>query len=424
MPNVHDQPVVSRLPASGALQGLLFLLGGCLAASAWALDALPEAELSTVTGEGLGILPENIRIVFDDTAYVRALPRGAPASGSGVAGGQGNVADLFWYGLAFSGADGNLNNRVGGLISSWGTSSNPWTFLATSPTFFLYNNTGSTATNAAYPVLRYAAPRYTAAGDFTSASVMALKYAFFGDIVACGAGTPTYGSTTICGGLTQNGTLRSISVWDGFSFHGSQYNIFQSTVDYGKYMGNAAVEFLPVVAGGSAADDKGTFGAVWLNRINSNTTGVLRFGLGGYTGSGAVPETSSRSFNANEGIYITDLDINMPVGHLHYQPLIFDNDASGNLILEVVRIPNNSAIYGYAYRDYSLSGAADLAKMCTNATVDCANATHGELRMGKVAFKNSAGTEILGSRGAAGTASSVSIEGIFLQHVKVKTLGL
>ncbi len=403
---------------------LQLLLAATLSAQLPALDELPERELAGVSGEGLGILPENIRIVFDDTAYIRALPRGAPADGSGVAGGRGNVADLLWYGFAMSGADANLNNRVGGTITSWGTANNPWVFLATSPTFLWYSGSGSSAPNLPYPVLQYAAPRYTAGTDFTAASVMNLKYAFFGDITVCGAGTPAYGATSICGGLSQINTLRSVSVWDGFAFHGSKYSIFQSTVDYGKYMGDAAQEFLPVQAGGSAADDRGSFGAVWLNRINSNSSGVLRFGVGGYTGSGTVPETASRSFNANEGVWITDLDINMPVGHLHYQPLIFDNDANGNLIIEAVRIPNNSAIYNYAYRDYALSTAPQLAKMCTNATVDCADATHGEVRMGKLAFKNAAGTEILGSRGAAGTAASVSIEGIFLQHLKVKTLGL
>lgn len=407
---------------------------------AWAaLEPIDDDEaLGAISGTGLAILPQNTRIVFDPAAYLRSLPRGAPAPGSGVAGGAGRATDLFWYGIAFTGADGNANNRAGaGAITSWGAESNPWVLLATSPSHLLYD--GSTAN---YPVLQYRAPAYTAAADFTSAAVMNLKYAFFGDIAVCGAGTPAYGSTAACGGLPVAGRLQSISVWDGFALHGSRYSIFQSTVDYGKYMGNAAVEFLPVTGTGAQSD--GSFGAVWLNRINSSSTGVLRFGVGGSNGTAALPETVALTFNASEGVWMTDLDINMPVGHLHYQPLIFDNDASGNLVIELVRIPNNVNVYNYAYRNYGLAGVdpaalntatpgnpapqtgadSTIAKMCTNATLDCTDATHGEARIADLEYRDNAGAVIVGSRGLAGTPASVAVEGVFLQHLKIRTLGL
>ncbi|MDF3029885.1 MAG: hypothetical protein K0R03_443 [Moraxellaceae bacterium] len=397
-----------------------------------------DQALGEVTGEGLAILPQGTRIIFDSTAYLRSLPRGAPATGSGVAGAAGNAADLFWYGIAFSAADGNLNNRVGAsAIASWGAEGNPWVLLATSPSHLLYD--GSTAN---YPVLQYRAPSYLVGTDFTSASVMNLKYAFFGDIAVCNAGTPAYGSTTACGGLGVAGKLQSISVWDGFALHGSRYSIFQSTVDYGKYMGNAAVEFLPVTGTGAQSD--GSFGAVWLNRINSNTNGVMRFGVGGSNGSVALPETVPLTFNASEGLWLTDLDINMPVGHLHYQPLVFDNDASGNLVIELARIPNNVNVYNYAYRNYGVTGVdpaalvsgspgnpapqtgadSTIAKMCTNATLDCTDATHGELRVADLEYRNNSAAVIEGSRGVAGTPASVAVEGVFLQHLKIRTLGL
>lgn len=397
-----------------------------------------DESLRAVVGEGLAIFPQNTRIIFDANAYLRSLPRGAPAAGSGVAGGAGRAADLFWYGLAISGADGNKNSRVStSAIANWGAEGNPWVFLATSPSHLLYDGT-----TANYPVLQYRAPSYMAAADFTSAAVMNMKYAFFGDIAVCAAGTPTYGSTAGCGGLAVAGKLQSISVWDGLAVHGSRYSIFQSTVDYGKYMGSSSSEFLPVT--GTGAQAKGTFAAAWLNRINSNTTGVLRFGVGGSNGTAALPETASLTFNINEGLWMTDLDINMPVGHLHYQPLIFDNDDRGNLVIELVRIPNNVNVYNYAYRNYGLvnvdpttpdtsspgnpapmTGAdSAVATMCTNATVDCTNATHGELRVADLEYRNSAGAVLEGSRGAAGTSASVAVEGIFLQHLKIRTLGL
>ncbi|MDP2226138.1 MAG: hypothetical protein Q8J78_01500 [Moraxellaceae bacterium] len=411
------------------------------AGAASAMTEIEESELGDFTGEGVALLPENFRVVFDPTAYIRQMPRGAPAAGSGVAGGFGNSVDLFWYGFAFSGANGDKNQRVSPTsISSWGTASNPWVFLATTPTFFKYNGL-----NEGHPILQYRAPAYRAAADFASASVMNLKYAFFGDIAICAAGTPTYGSTALCGGLAggfgpssalvnANARLQSISVWDGLSFHGSQYSIFQSTVDYGKYMGNAGVEYLPVASGGAVVDDVGTFGAVWLNRLNSAPTGVLRFGVGGSNGTANLPETADLTFNANEGVWVTDLDINMPVGHAHYQPLIFDSDAAGNLVIQLVRIPNQANVYGYAYCNYGANnggacathgvGLGSASKLCTNSTIDCTHATHGEVRMGRMEFRNSGGTTVVGSRGAVGTPGSVAIEGIFFQNLKITTLGL
>lgn len=423
---------------------LAFSSGGAMAA----LESVDEEELDGVTGEGIAILPENTRIIFDQLAYIRTLPRGAPVNSAG-GGFVDRAADLLWYGFVFTGGDGNvaaLPTAASPAITSWGSAGNPWVFQAFSSPKMLYDGT-----TPGYPVLQYSAPVYRAAGDFTdNTNVMNLKYAFHGDIGVCNAGTPTYGSQAACGGLGVAAKLQSISVWDRFSFHGSKYNIFQSTVDYGKYMGNAGVEFLPVVGGGAVADDDGTFGAVWLNRINSSNnttagqTSVMRFGVGGATSNTTIPQVTVPTFNANEGVWVTDMDFNMPVGHLNYQPIIFDNDANGNLVIEVVRIRNLNTVYNYAYQNYGYaSGTIDPAaagtnhpaqniadKMCTRTTLDCADpnlaqhATHGQVHFGKIEFKDNAGTSILGSRGAAGTQASAIIDGIFIQHLKIRTLGL
>lgn len=420
-----------KLP-SFTLLSLFVLLAGMTAGANAALEPVLEDDLGDVTGEGIAILPENIRIVFDPAAYIRTLPRGAPVNSAG-GGFTDRAADLLWYGFAFSGQDGTVTAvSSANRIPSWGTASNPWVFRAISTNNLLYDGT-----SPGYPVLQYSAPRYTAAGDFTdNVNVMNLKYAFYGDIGVCNTGTPTYGSVAACGGLGVAAKLQSISVWDRLSFHGSKYSIFQSTADYGKYMGNAGTEFMPVVAGGAVADDDGSFGAVWLNRINSSTTGVMRFGVGGAVSNTTIPQVTPGTFNANEGIWVTDMDFNMPVGHLHYQPILFDNDAAGNMIIEVVRIRNLNTIYNYAYQNYGYTGIDPAAaganhpapnvaaKMCTNATLNCDDATHGQVNFGKIEFKDNAGTSILGSRGAAGTAASSRIDGIFVQHLKIKTLGL
>ena len=420
-----------KLP-SFTLLSLFVLLAGMTTGASAALEPVQEDDLGDVTGEGIAILPENFRVVFDPSAYIRTMPRGAPVDSTGGPS-VDRAADLLWYGFAFSGQDGGVTAvSSANRITSWGTASNPWVFRAISTNNLLYNGT-----SPGYPVLQYSAPRYTAAGDFAdNVNVMNLKYAFYGDIGVCNVGTPTYGSVAGCGGLGAAAKLQSISVWDRLSFHGSKYSIFQSTADYGKYMGNAGVEFLPVTAGGAVADDDGSFGAVWLNRINSSPTGVMRFGVGGATSNTTIPQVTPGAFNNNEGIWVTDMDFNMPVGHLHYQPIIFDNDAAGNLVIEVVRIPNNPAVYNYAYQNYgtavdpAAAGANNpapniAAKMCTNATLNCDDATHGQVSFGKIEFKNNAGTSVLGKNNlGAGVQASAKLDGIFIQHLKIKTLGL
>lgn len=409
------------------------------------LEPVEDTDLGGVTGAGLAILPQNTRIVFDPLAYLRMIPRGAPVNSSG-GGFTDRAADLFFYGLAFTGADytvAGLNTIASAnSIANWGTESNPWVFRAISTTDPDYG-TGSTST--AFPILQYSAPRYTSAADFTDPTVMNLKYGFYGDIAICNTGTPTYGSTAGCGGLGAAAKLQSISVWDGFSFNGSKYSIFQSRVDYGPYVTSGSTNEFEAITGTKT----GTFGAVWLNRINSNTTGVLRFGVGGPASNVNLPETVLPVFNSSEGVRVTGLDINMTIGHLHYQPIIFDSQNNGNMVIEVVRIPNTAAVYNYAYQNYGLSGVDPAAasgtnpapniaaKMCTNATLDCADpaaaqqATHGQVSMARVEYFNNSGANvpICNSSGsspcsAATTAASVLIDGVFIQHLKVTTLGL
>lgn len=405
--------ITKKVSASGVLIGTMLLAGVACAD----LQQLQDQDMTEVTGAGLAVLPENLRILFGPNDYIRAVPRGAPV--------YGKAADMYWYGFAFSGGDGDVTQRYTATkIKQWGTEGNPWTFRAISPSFLNY-----VGASVAQPVLQYSAPDFLLASDFndptvsggTSAGAMNLKYAFFGDLAVCG-GTPTYGSFSACGGQSVNARLLSQNVWDRFSFHGSQYNIFQTVVDYGKYLSTPGSEFLAV-----SGANQGTFGAVWTNRINSSPSGVYRFTVAQSGTAGlqqtTFPETnSSLAFNTTEGVWIKDMDFNMPVGHLHYQPIIFDNDSSGNMVIEVVRIPNVAAVYNYAYRNYSVADPGPLSpatKMCTNATLDCTNATHGQVWMGNITFKDASGN-------AANDVDlgSALMDGIFIQHLKIKTLGL
>lgn len=392
-----------KLPTLNQIALAVSLMFAC---QVQALELLDDELLSDTTGEGIAILPENFSISFDPLAYVRAIPRGVPATGL-------KHADVYYYGVSLGAPDGtltalnNMNSLTVGNIASWGTATNPWVLRVESTTNLLYS--GAIPAGAGYPIFQYRAPTFTPGEG-------GLKYAFVGELQVCNSPAAAIGANGVsaCGGGTlftgtsagaTPGRLEMLNVWNDFTLNGSRFSIFQNTFDT-------------------------SFGLTWLNRINSSATGVYRIGVAQLTAStpaGAGPRATAPAFDPDEGVFFTDLDINLPLGNLNYQPLIFTGDATGNFSIELVRIPNTAAVYTAAYRDYTGS-AADLAKQCNNTTVNCggdptnatlalrAPATHGQITAGNISFKDTVGTTV--------NLGSASIDGIFFQHLKIKTLGL
>ena len=217
--------------------------------------------------------------------------------------------------------------------------------------------------------------------------------------------------------------MQAQSVWNDVTLNGSRFSIFQSTVDYD----DSTHQDTPLHP--AVATNNGSFGIAWLNRINSSPTGVFRFSVAETAQPDCVltPSACSNSttdtistaaptFNTVEGFYATDFDMNVVVGNLHYQPLIMGSagDGSENFQIELVRIPNNPDVYNQFYRDYN--DASQDYKMCTGAKVDCSQATHGELSIGKVEFKSPTGVTV--------DLGSAKYEGLMIQHLKLRTLGL
>lgn len=361
-----------------------------------ALELLEDELLSEEIGGAIAFLPENFKIVSDDTAYVRTLPSAtAPAFPVPAAPNVlSEKAELLWYGIALAGNDGNTSDRVGNAITSWGTANNPWILKVESISKIRYDGV-----TAAVPIMSYYAPTY-ALNDGE------LKYAFWSDLVIRDRTTDTI-----------NGRFQTQSVWNGVSLNGSRFSMFQTTVDYTNSLHTA-------VAGTTA----GSLGVAWLNRINSSSTGAFRFSAAetsqpagaNLTGVAAINSisTAAPTFNTVEGFYANDFDMNMVVGNLHYQPMIIGSTGDGtqNFQVEVTRIPNTPAVYNAFYRDYSNNSAAELAKMCTSTTIDCSAATHSELRIGKVEFKSPTGATL--------DMGSGIYEGMMIQHLKIRTLGL
>ncbi|HEX5361981.1 MAG TPA: hypothetical protein VFW49_13005 [Fluviicoccus sp.] len=385
------------------------------------LQPMGDEGMEDVSGAGVALLPENFRITFDDTAYIKTLT-------STTAPAFGKKAELIWYGMTLGAANGSLSSRGAGQITSWGTASNPW--LLKVETINALNYSGALQNVA---VMNYYAPKYTPGEG-------GLKYSFWGDVIVRCVDNTSVGCTV--GGVDSvlditnvdlqptrpapagivatevssigyfDGHFQSQNIWDDFTLNGSRFSIFSSVVDY-----NSAAHTTV------ASTTNGSLGLVWLNRINSSATGKYRFSVaqsapGTLNGSGLT--TVAPTFNNTEGFYITDMDINMVVGSLHYQPVIIGAvQGSQNFQIELVRLPNIAAIYNKHYIDYTkydLGDATEVAKMCSNTTADCTGATHSNINFGKVEFKNTAGATV--------DLGSAAISGMMFHHLKIRTCGL
>ena len=110
----------------------------------------------------------------------------------------------------------------------------------------------------------------------------------------------------------------------------------------------------------------------------------------------AVNGGGAPTFDANEGIFIYNLNANLVLGNL-YQPLIVSSDGK-NFTLELARIPNKEAIYKQIYTDYGYNGTVDpsykgstcnvyqcgTAMTLGGKTYQGSNATHSSISIGTV----------------------------------------
>ena len=186
-------------------------------------------------------------------------------------------------------------------------------------------------------------------------------------------------------------------IWDGFGINGTQINLYSTPGCPSATCSSGG----GVTTGTGNSDYANTLGISGRLRFNSQKNGVLRL---------SVAESSIGKFDSYEGIYIQNLDINLPLGNLNYQPLILSTNSSGQVSLELARIPNVPAAYNQFYIDYGTSTAlgtsgalTPAAGMCTGTSCP-STATHGNLTIGDVYVNNGtavAGVTINGTTGYA-----------------------
>jgi len=254
--------------------------------------------------------------------------------------------------------------------------------------------------------------------------------------------------------------LRLQGVWNNFSLNGSRLQLFQTlggatsaggmSPFYNDTLGFAGVVRLnsgdasnlratitsntPTSSVGAwvnrystqytGAPSNNSPSADWLYRIRSQTTTVTS------TGSWTAPTDSAMNnvlrlstresgtgqgnlvtpainggltptFDANEGLYLYNPNINLVLGSL-YQPLVLSSDGK-NFSLELARIPNKPEIYKKIYTDYSGTNNSYLGSTCNvyqcgtsvtlgGKTYQGSSATHSSISIGSTVYNSATNT--------------------------------
>ena len=477
---------------------LLSLMTLCVSPMSFALQPLSDETLSSTTGEGIALVPQDAYFVFQgenstandltdrskDTGYIHVIPVG-PLTNAALDTNKDNIvdskdhsvgkADLFVYGLALSKSDGNHNSRLANSdaaarIGSWGTATNPWILKVETdnqvPNFDLNSKCTASDPKCQVPYLTLEAPLFNTSiptNVADGADAYKLKMGLWADAFVLDlskkegdAALYKLGSTnqTVEGRANR---LRLQAIWNDFTINGSRLQVFQTL--------NGSTN-----SNGMSAFYNNTLGIAGLIRLNSGDAAnlkatslndkVLRLSTRETTNtnlldSPAVNGTSAPIFDANEGLFIHNLNANLVLGSL-YQPLILGSDGT-NFSLELTRIPNKEEIYRKIYTDYDnpnstfYQGSTCNVYKCGNNGLtgyQGNNATHSSITIGSTVYdasKNTLsaykGADAVGvsfgamrpvSRGAGVNApaanfknmGSAVIDGVLIQHLKITTKGL
>lgn len=241
--------------------------------------------------------------------------------------------------------------------------------------------------------------------------------------------------------------MRTQFIANGLSLNGSQVRMFQTLESDNKNYNQ-------------------TFGMASLLRLNTNDNPAdlsirqtdldrkgIRIGtatLDDLDSEVATPAMKRGSlapiFHNTEGLYLYSPNINLVLGNM-YQPFIVGSEGN-NIILEVTRIPKVASIYNQIYQNYGdglgtsdLKGSTCNVNSCGTAidikgtSYQGRNATHSSIAIGTterlsnnmLRAKDGAdatGVVFKGVDGSIKNLGSVAIDGVLIQHLKIRTTGL
>ncbi|MDM1323107.1 hypothetical protein [Acinetobacter pseudolwoffii] len=356
-------------------------------------------------------------------------------------------ADVFIYGLALSKSDDSLSTRYSNQGFSWGSADNPWLFRAGTESVKQFKDA---AKDVGYIALE--APLAKIAPDESDNNI---KLGFWSDIFARELNSsnvvdPITGGPT--SGLDTNYRLRTQFVANGLSLNGSQVRLFQTlesdNKDYNQTLGMASIVRL------NTNDRPETLSSSDSN-FNSKgirlSTAAKTDALDGNVPTPALNGSAAPIFHDSEGLYLYSPNINLVLGNM-YQPFVVGSEGN-NIILEVTRIPNIPAIYNQIYQNYGgglgesdLKGSTCNVYSCgtpiknnaSDATVlyQGRNATHSSISIGTTERipgtnllrakdgPNSTGVVFKSTDGISKNFGSAVIDGVLIQHLKIRTTGL
>ncbi|MGL3044558.1 hypothetical protein ACSJMR_05660 [Acinetobacter pecorum] len=356
-------------------------------------------------------------------------------------------ADVFIYGLALSKSDDSLSTRYSNQSFSWGSADNPWLFRAGTENVKQFKDA---AKDVGYIALE--APLAKIAPDESDNNI---KLGFWSDIFARELNSsnvvdPVTGGPT--SGLDTNYRLRTQFVANGLSLNGSQVRLFQTlesdNKDYNQTLGMVSIVRL------NTNDRPETLSSSDSN-LNSKgirlSTAAKTDALDGNVPTPALNGSAAPIFHDSEGLYLYSPNINLVLGNM-YQPFVVGSEGN-NIILEVTRIPNIPAIYNQIYQNYGgglgesdLKGSTCNVYSCgtpiknnaSDATVlyQGRNATHSSISIGTTERipgtnllrakdgPNSTGVVFKSTDGISKNFGSAVIDGVLIQHLKIRTTGL
>lgn len=441
--------------------------------SAYAMQELSDTSLSESTGEGVALLPEKFKMVFQapndlsagssyargltnpsqyDTGFIRIIPVGENYTNlTSLTDTQlrdrRTKADIFLYGLALSETNANANQRFSNIGFNWGSEVNPWVVragIADNISQFNTTNLGNISFFAVEaPLARegvYEADNNIKLGLWLDAFSRTLGSSRAVDAIT--------GAPSVASDLATNQRVRLQLIGNGLSLSGSQVRLFQTQTS-------------------TVTQQNNTLGMASLFRINTNDNPanlafennatnkavldekVLRISTAatndGTVSTPALDRSFAPIFDASEGLHLYSPNINLVLGNM-YQPFIVGSDKN-NIVLEVTKIPNVERIYSKIYTNYddAASRAATLCNVAScgsNKTTINGNtyqgntATHSSIAIGSVnvvnnmleAKKTADATGVVfrtpGTNSTAVNLGSVAIDGVLIQHLKFKTTGL
>lgn len=421
----------------------MFMYG--LPVNSLALEKISDQDMANKTGEGLGLILEDLKIAADQNTYVRLTSAGGKLTpnttdtnnqpvyscGTQPVGTCEKKGEVYMYGYSLGGSHKKVGNT---LVATDNAEVGDVTVGSIDNPLVLSMDNKNDPTNNVISVLSFNLPKATndsatnTQNPATANKNKNLKLVTWVDVLGREQNAVQYNPIATNSTPERVGKeqfLRMQAMGNKLSLDGSQFNYLKT--------GNYSAGTFPTTGISSIdkglADEKNRMETAYTNKFanygvlrinyevdktNINNSGFFKWGvaqtaasspanptarnntnpLGNEYGAYTIGTGNAPIFNENEGLFVKDFQINMPLGSI-FQPTIIDTNGEGALTLEVARIPNIPAVYQKHYINYKDNKVALVADNAISLDVDSvANFQHNGTQLGSFVETNSGQFEI------------------------------